>query len=124
LLGLFAALALIITACGIGGVIAFSVTQRTQEFGVRFALGARRSDVVSMVVGEGVRLAVAGLAIGLVGALLLSGMISTVLFGVEPTDAVTYLTVSSMLLGVAGLACLLPAVRAASIDPMQALKVA
>jgi putative ABC transport system permease protein len=124
LIGIFAALALLITAAGIAGVIAFSVTQRTHEFGLRVALGARRGDVVTMVVGEGVRLALAGLAIGAVGALLVGGALSTTLFGVEPTDAVTYVAVSSMLLIVAALACLLPALRAASIDPMQALRVA
>ena len=85
LLGLFAALALVITAAGIAGVIAFSVSQRTQEFGVRVALGASRSDVVAMVVGEGVRLALAGLAIGLIGAVVLGALLSTVLFGVGPT---------------------------------------
>jgi putative ABC transport system permease protein len=82
LLGLFAALALVITAAGIAGVIAFSVSQRTQEFGVRVALGARRSDVVSMVVGEGVRLTLDGLAIGLIGAVVVGALLSTVLFGV------------------------------------------
>ena len=122
LLGLFAALALVITAAGIAGVIAFSVSQRTQEFGVRVALGASRSDVVTMVVGEGVRLALAGLAIGLIGAVVLGALLSTVLFGVGPLDGLTYLAVSSVLLAVAGLACLLPALRAASIDPMTALR--
>ena len=122
LLGLFAALALVITAAGIAGVIAFSVSQRTQEFGVRVALGASRVDVVSMVVGEGVRLAVTGLTIGLIGAVVLGALLSTVLFGVGPLDAVTYLAVSSVLLAVAALACLLPALRAASIDPMTALR--
>jgi predicted permease len=122
LLGLFAALALVITAAGIAGVIAFSVTQRTQEFGVRVALGASRVDVVSMVVGEGVRLAVTGLTLGLIGAVVLGAPLSTMLFGVGPLDAVTYLAVSSVLLGVAALACLLPALRAASIDPMTALR--
>jgi putative ABC transport system permease protein len=122
LLGLFAALALVITAAGIAGVIAFSVSQRTQEFGVRVALGASRSDVVTMVVGEGVRLALAGLAIGLIGAVVLGALLSTVLYGVGPLDAVTYLAVSSVLLAVAGFACLLPALRAASIDPMTALR--
>ena len=122
LLGLFAALALVITAAGIAGVIAFSVTQRTQEFGVRVALGASRVDVVSMVVGEGVRLAVTGLTLGLIGAVVLGALLSTMLFGVGPLDAVTYLAVSSVLLGVAALACLLPALRAASIDPMTALR--
>jgi len=122
LLSLFAALALLITATGIAGVIAFSVSQRTQEFGVRVALGARRANVVSMVVGEGLRLAITGLALGAVGALFLGGLLSTMLFSVEPTDAVTYLSVSSVLLVVAALACLLPALRAASIDPIQALR--
>jgi predicted permease len=122
LLGLFAALALAITATGIAGVIAFSVSQRTQEFGVRVALGAKRSDVVSMVVGEGIRLAATGLAIGLIGAVVLGALLSTVLFGVGPIDAVTYVSVSSVLLGVAALACLLPALRAASVDPIAALR--
>jgi putative ABC transport system permease protein len=123
LLGLFASLALVITAAGIAGVIASSVSQRTQEFGVRVALGASRTDVVSMVVGEGVRLAVTGLAIGALGAVVLGALLSTVLFGVGPVDAVTYVAVSAVLLGVAALACLLPALRAASIDPMAALRI-
>ena len=123
LLGLFASLALVITAAGIAGVIAYSVSQRTQEFGVRVALGASRTDVVSMVVGEGVRLAVTGLAIGALGAVALGALLSTVLFGVGPVDAVTYVAVSAVLLGVAALACLLPALRAASIDPMAALRI-
>ncbi len=122
LLALFAALALVITATGIAGVIAFSVNQRTQEFGVRLALGAKRLDVVSMVLGEGIRLTVAGLVLGIAGALLLAGLLSTMLFGIEATDAVTYVAVSSVLLAVATLACLLPALRAASVDPMQALR--
>ena len=124
LLGLFASLALVITAAGIAGVIAFSVSQRTQEFGVRVALGASRTDVVSMVVGEGVRLAIAGLSIGLLGAVVLGALLSTVLFEVGPIDAITYVAVSAVLLGVAALACLLPALRAASIDPMTALRTA
>jgi putative ABC transport system permease protein len=122
LLGLFAVLALVITAAGIAGVIAFSVNQRTQEFGVRVALGARPADVVSMVVGEGVRLAAKGLAIGAAGALLLGGVLSTMLFGIGPTDGITYGIVSSVLLVVAALACLIPALRAASVDPMRALR--
>jgi ABC-type lipoprotein release transport system permease subunit len=124
LLGIFALLALVITATGIAGVIAFSVTQRAQEFGVRVALGARRADVVSMVVAEGMRLTVTGLAIGAVAALFLSGALSTMLFQVEPTDTVTYIAVSSVLLIVAAAACLLPALRAAAVNPMQALRVA
>ena len=122
LLGIFAALALVITAAGIAGVIAFSVSQRTQEFGVRVALGASRADVVSMVLGEGLRLAVTGLTIGMLGAVVLGALLSTVLFGVGPIDVVTYLSVSSVLLAVAAIACLLPALRAAAIDPMTALR--
>jgi putative ABC transport system permease protein len=78
--------------------------------------------VVSMVVGEGIRLAVTGLTIGLIGAVVLGALLSTVLFGVGPIDAVTYVSVASVLLGVAALACLLPALRAASVDPMTALR--
>jgi predicted permease len=122
LLGIFALLALVITATGIAGVIAFSVTQRTQEFGVRVALGANRRDVVSMVVVEGLRLALTGLAIGAAAALLLSGGLATMLFRIEPTDTVTYVVVSSVLLLVAGAACLLPALRAASVNPLDALR--
>jgi putative ABC transport system permease protein len=120
LLGLFAGLALLITATGIAGVIAFSVSQRTQEFGVRVAFGARRWDVVTLVLGEGIRLATAGLALGVLGAIFLASL----LFGVETTDAATYVAVSSMLLCVAALACLLPALRAASINPIDALRTA
>jgi putative ABC transport system permease protein len=123
LLGLFAALALFITATGIAGVIAFSVSQRTQEFGVRVAFGASRTALVSMVVAEGIKLALGGLAIGVVGALFVGGLISSLLFAIEPTDAITYAAVSSLLLGVAVLACLVPALRAASVDPLDALRV-
>jgi predicted permease len=122
LLGLFAGLALLITASGIGGVVAFSVSQRTQEFGVRVAFGAKRTDVVSMVLGEGIVLALRGLAFGVIGALVLGSVLSTLLFGVQPTDIVTYVSVSSLLVTVAALACLVPALRAASVDPIEALR--
>jgi len=122
LIGLFAALALVITATGIAGVIAFSVNQRSQEFGVRMALGAAPVDVVSMVVREGMTLALKGLAIGAAGAIVLGGVFSTLLFEVTPTDGVTYAIVSFLLMIVAALACLLPALRAASVDPMNALR--
>ena len=122
LIGVFAGLALVITAAGIGGVIAFSVGQRTQELGVRLAFGARRLDLVSMILAEGIRLTAIGLALGIAGALLLGSMLTTVLFGVGPTDALTYTAVSSLLLIVAGLACLVPALRAGSTDPLEALR--
>jgi putative ABC transport system permease protein len=124
LLGLFAALALFITATGIGGVIAFSVSQRTQELGVRVAFGATRAGLVSMIVVEGIKLALTGLAIGAVGAVFVGSLLSSMLFAVQPTDAITYASVSSLLLGVAVLACLLPALRAAAINPIEALRVA
>ena len=123
LLGLFALLALVITAAGIAGVIAFSVNQRTQEFGVRMALGAPRGSVLSMVLRQGLRLVLVGLAIGMAGALVLTRVMTTLLFGVEPTDALTFLAVSMVLVAVAAAACLIPARRAASVDPMVALRV-
>jgi ABC-type antimicrobial peptide transport system permease subunit len=104
-------------------VIAFSVNQRTQEFGIRMALGAQRASVLGMVLRQGLQLVLAGLAIGLAGALVLTRVLSTLLFGVEPTDALTYLAVSMVLVAVAAAACLVPARRAATVDPMVALRV-
>jgi putative ABC transport system permease protein len=123
LLGLFGGLALFITAAGMAGVIAFSVTQRTQEFGVRMALGAQRGEVLTMVLRQGLQLVLIGLAIGLAGALILTRVLTTLLFGVEPTDGVTFVAVSMVLVAVAALACFVPARRAASVDPMVALRV-
>ena len=123
LLGLFGLIALIITAAGIAGVIAFSVNQRTQEFGIRMALGARRTNVLTMVLRQGLQLVLIGLAIGLGGALVLTRVLTTLLFGVEPTDGITFVAVSMVLIAVAALACFVPARRAASVDPMIALRV-
>jgi ABC-type antimicrobial peptide transport system permease subunit len=123
LLALFALLALTITAIGIAGVIAFSVNQRTQEFGIRMALGAQRTRVLGMVLRQGIQLVVGGLAIGLAGALVLTQVLASLLFGVEPTDMLTYLAVSTVLVAVAAAACFVPARRAASVDPMIALRV-
>jgi putative ABC transport system permease protein len=123
LLGLFAALALIVTATGIAGVVAFSVNQRTQEFGIRMALGAGRSTVLGMVLKQGLRFVITGLAIGMAGALVLTRVMTTLLFGVEPTDIVTFLSVALVLVTVAVIACLVPARRAASVDPLVALRV-
>jgi predicted permease len=122
LLGLFGLLALAITATGIAGVIAFSVNQRTQEFGVMMALGAPRSNVLAMVLRQGLQLALIGLAIGLAGALVLTRLLTTMLFGIQPTDGITFVAVSMVLMAVAALACLVPARRAASVDPMIALR--
>jgi predicted permease len=123
LLGLFGLLALVITAAGIAGVIAFSVNQRTQEFGIRMALGAQRTSVLSLVLGQGLALVLTGLAIGLAGALVLTRLLTTLLFGIQPTDGVTFVVVSMVLIAVAAVACLIPARRAASVDPMVALRV-
>ena len=123
LIGLFAILALVITAAGMAGVIAFSVNQRTQEFGLRMALGAQRANVLGMVLRQGLQLVLIGLAIGLAGSLVLARVMTTLLFGVEPTDAVTFVAVSAVLVAVAAIACFVPARRAATLDPMIALRV-
>ena len=122
LLGLFGLLALVITAAGIAGVVAFSVNQRTQEFGIRMALGADRTSVLRLVLGQGLHLVAIGLILGAGGALILTRMLTTLLFDVEPTDGLTYLAVSAGLLLVAAGACLVPARRAASVDPLVALR--
>jgi putative ABC transport system permease protein len=122
LVGMFALLALGLGAIGIYGVLAYSVAQRTHEIGVRVALGARRADVLALVVGEGMRLVALGMGIGLPGALALTRLLRSLLFGVKPSDPVTLLAVSVGLLLVASLACYLPARRATKIDPMVALR--
>ncbi len=124
LLVMFALLALLITGAGLAGVVAFSVSQRTQEIGVRMALGAERSQVLSMVLGEGMRLVFAGLVLGVAGALAATRLMSGLLFGVDATDPVTFLTVSAVLALVALAACLVPARRATAVDPMVALRTA
>ena len=123
LMALFAGLALAITATGIGGVMAFTVSQRTNEIGIRMALGAPRGSVLSMVLGQGMTLVLVGLGIGVVGALALGGLMSGLLFGIEATDSWTFMGVLLVLAGVAAAACLLPARRAVSISPMTALRV-
>jgi predicted permease len=123
LLGLFGLLALVITAAGIAGVVAFSVNQRTQEFGIRMALGARRATVLSLVVRQGLQLVLIGLAFGVAGALVLTRMLTTLLFGIQPTDSLTFVAVSMVLIAVAAIACVVPARRAASVDPIVALRI-
>ena len=122
LMGIFAALALALTSVGIYGVLSFHVARRTQEIGVRMALGAKRGNVLLMVVGQGAFLAAVGIGIGLVGALALSRFLASLLFGVQATDPVTYALVSVTLLAVALAASYIPARRATRVDPMVALR--
>ena len=122
LLGMFAALALVITAAGIAGVMALSVSQRTHELGVRMALGATSARVMAMVMRQGMTLVVAGLALGVVGALALTQLMSALLFSVEPSDPITFLAVAVVLIAVAAVSCFLPARRVTTIDPMIALR--
>jgi putative ABC transport system permease protein len=122
LLGLFAGLALVLAAVGIYGVIAYSVAQRTHELGIRIALGAAGRDLLRMVLGEGLRVALAGVVVGLAGAWALSRFVSSLLYGVRPNDPLTFATLPLLLLLVAMLACYVPARRATQVDPIVALR--
>jgi predicted permease len=122
LLGTFAVLALVLAAVGIYGVMSYSITQLTREIGIRMALGAQVSDVLKLVVGQGVRLVLAGVAIGLIGAFVVTRALSSLLFGVSATDLTTFLIVAVILATVATVASYFPARRAALIDPIGALR--
>jgi putative ABC transport system permease protein len=122
LLGIFAALALVLAAVGIYGVMSYAVAQRTHEIGIRMALGAQRSDLLKLTIGQGLRLVVTGVVIGLAAALVLTRVMSSLLFGVSATDPITFLTISLVLVSVAVLASYIPAMRATRVDPIFALR--
>ena len=122
LFSIFAALALLLGAVGIYGVISYVVAQRTREIGIRLALGARGKEVLFMIVGQSARLALLGVAIGLTGALLLTRLMGSLLFAVAPSDPLIYTVVAALLLMVASAASYVPARRAMRVDPVVALR--
>jgi putative ABC transport system permease protein len=122
LLSSFAALAMLLAAIGLYGVLAYNVAQRRREIGLRMALGAQKSDVLSLVIGRGIRLTLAGLGLGLLAALALTRVMGSLLYEIKPSDPTTYAVVSGLLLGVGLLACWLPARRAIKLEPMEALR--
>jgi putative ABC transport system permease protein len=122
LLGLFAFTALFIAATGVYGVVAYSVALRTHEMGIRMALGATKPDILLMVMSEGLRMSFAGLLLGVAGALALTRLISSFLFGVSSADVTTFFSVGAVLLAAACAAAWIPARRAIKVDPAVALR--
>jgi ABC-type antimicrobial peptide transport system permease subunit len=122
LLGAFSAIALLLASIGIYGVLAYSVTQRSRELGIRMALGAARGRVLRLVIGQGMALAAVGILIGLAGALALTRLLGTQLYSIKPTDPATFAGVSFLLAAIAFVATLVPALRATRVDPVVALR--
>jgi putative ABC transport system permease protein len=122
LVGLFALIALLLAAAGIFGVMSYSVTQRTQEIGIRLALGTQRYGVLRLIIFQGMRFVGAGVVLGLIGVFACARLLQSLLFGIGATDLGTMLAVTAILTAVAFIACLLPARRATLVDPVQALR--
>ena len=122
MVGLFTVTALLLAGLGIYGVISYMVGERTHEIGIRLALGAQRRNIMRMVLRQGLGLAIAGAAVGLVCAPIVSHLMAGLLYGVRPIDPLTFAVVSLLLIGVALLACYIPARRAVNVDPMVALR--
>jgi ABC-type antimicrobial peptide transport system permease subunit len=122
MLGIAAFVALLLGTIGVYGVISYIVSQRLREFGIRLAIGAERTHIQRMVVGQGLKVAAIGVAVGLVGGLALTRLMQALLFGVSATDPLTFAAVSVVLLGVSAFAAYLPARRASSVDPATALR--
>jgi putative ABC transport system permease protein len=122
LLGTLAALGLLLASVGVYGVISYGVSQRTREIGIRMALGAGRRDVLSLIVGQGMKLLLLGVGVGAISSLLLTPVLSGLLFGVSPRDPVAFAGSAAVLALVAFFACYIPARRAARVDPMVALR--
>ncbi|HKX33038.1 MAG TPA: FtsX-like permease family protein [Blastocatellia bacterium] len=121
-MGVFAGIALLLAGLGLYGVMAYAVSQRTHEIGVRVALGAPRSNILRLILGQGLKLTLAGFALGMMGGFALTKFMASLLYGVSATDALTFMLVSLMLAGAALLACWLPARRATRVDPMIVLR--
>jgi ABC-type antimicrobial peptide transport system permease subunit len=122
LLAVFAAVALFLAGVGLYGLMVYAVKQRTAEIGVRIALGAQRGDVLKLILGQGIMLTLAGLAVGLIAALGLTRVLVSLLYGVVPSDPVTLIIVPLVLVAISLLACYVPARRAMRVDPMVALR--
>jgi ABC-type antimicrobial peptide transport system permease subunit len=122
LAGVFAAVALTLATVGLYGLLSYSVARRTQEIGVRVSLGAQRSDVLRLILGEGARLALIGIVLGIVASLAVTRLMSSLLFGIKPSDPLTFITVAALLSLVALFASYVPARHAMRVDPMVALR--
>jgi putative ABC transport system permease protein len=122
LLGLFAALALVLATVGIYGVLAFGVGRRTHEIGIRLAMGAHQDDILQLVVRQGMKLVLVGIVLGIAGALALTRLMASLLYGVSATDPATFIAVTFLLVSVAMMACYVPARRAMRVDPVVALR--